>query len=71
MSLAVKRETDSFVTWGETENCCMCGEKTIYWFGNGLLALCPDCARVTKEEELPTREEWFAKERLLHKSIWD
>lgn len=49
------------------ENCCMCRKKTPWWYGKGPLnvALCPDCAKTTRKSEVPTKAEWFKKERAL------
>jgi len=57
------------------EKCCLCRKPTRYWWGTGALnvALCPDCAKITKAIELPTKAEWCTKERairILNRSTW-
>jgi hypothetical protein len=53
------------------ENCCMCRKPTPWWWGTGSrnVALCHDCAKTTKACELPTKEEWCAKERKLNPTL--
>ena len=53
------------------ERCCMCRKPTSWWWGIGAqnVALCPECAKTTKDTELPTKDEWIAKERKLSPAI--
>jgi len=47
------------------ENCCMCCKPTRWWWGTGErnVALCPECAKTTKDSQLPSKAEWIASER--------
>ncbi len=54
------------------ERCCLCRVHTPWWHGHGAenVALCPTCALTHTKSDLPTKDEWFAKERALTKSFY-
>jgi len=47
------------------ENCCKCRTPTPYWTGTGAanVALCPACAGIYEEKDLPTKKEWCDAEK--------
>lgn len=71
MALEVEREPSNWDRWPK-ENCCMCRKPTSYWWGTGKtnVALCPDCASTAEASDLPTKAEWFAKERAANNTYW-
>jgi hypothetical protein len=44
------------------ERCCFCRTRTKYWHPKKDVAVCPDCAKVRKVSEIPTKEEWWTTE---------
>ena len=62
MSVKVRKEPDGL---GPLERCCMCGERTEYWYGTGKLnvALCRACAERTNPRDIPTKAQWFEAQR--------
>jgi len=55
---------------GIREACCFCRQKTIFWSGdNGdfepNVAICPNCASVVEVTDLPSKEEWCKRERII------
>ena len=49
------------------ERCCLCREKTPYWYTPNDVALCQDCAATATHESLPSKQEWCAKEEAIFK----
>jgi len=43
------------------EPCCICRQPTLYWYERNDVALCRRCAAVTKRDDVPTKEQWFAQ----------
>jgi hypothetical protein len=44
---------------GFAENCCFCGKETRYWHPKKDVPLCPNCALIHKEKEVPTKTTWI------------
>lgn len=81
MGIPIKRETDHGPSWSwlyraEQERCCVCRVHTSTWSElhdrtpGEQVAICEPCAEITAPELLPTKSEWFAKERALEKKPW-
>jgi hypothetical protein len=51
------------------ERCCLCRERTPFWFTPKDVALCRPCAKTATADKLPTKEEWIAKERALRSGL--
>lgn len=73
MGLQIVHEGDGGLETGPPyEHCCICDQPTPYWYKKGTrnitmnVALCPNCAKITKANQLPTKKEWCAKEQALH-----
>lgn len=47
------------------ERCCFCRTPTRYWFQPKDVAVCQDCAEHMTVAEVPTKDEWFAKENAI------
>ena len=53
------------------ERCCFCRTKTPFWTllkdrkPGGQVACCPDCAKVWRHKDVPTKEFWCYREHLL------
>jgi hypothetical protein len=62
--MALKITHDGSSDREQKENCCICRAATPYWHRSDV-ALCEECAKVTKLAALPTKAEWCAKERDL------
>ena len=60
--LRVKKEPKELESMG-LEHCCLCRERTHFWYTPKDVALCRPCAKTATETALPTKEEWIAKER--------
>jgi len=45
------------------ERCCFCRQGTPYWSVKQDVACCTGCAETHHEYEVPTKEEWWNKER--------
>jgi hypothetical protein len=56
---------DGEATGVPRERCCVCRNPTNYWYAPKDVALCVNCAKVAKASNLPTKEEWCAKEKAL------
>lgn len=70
MSVKVVHERDvSEEMMRVQELCCLCRTPTRFWYGTGALnvALCQDCAKSASKNDIPTKDEWFAKELSLRK----
>lgn len=72
MSLEVTH--DGTTRFEPAEHCCLCRVLTRYWYTPKDVVVCQQCAKTAKETDLPTKEEWFAKEERLgargHKSTF-
>lgn len=44
------------------ERCCKCRKPTRWWYAPKDVAVCPECAAYTTPEDLPSKDEWCAKE---------
>lgn len=62
--MSLKVTHDGTLAGEVAERCCMCSKPTRYWHRTDV-ALCLDCAKVTKLAQLPTKKEWCAKESAL------
>jgi hypothetical protein len=49
----------------------MCRKPTRWWYGTGArnVALCQECSETTREDALPTKSAWLAKERELNTTL--
>lgn len=69
MSIFVEREKDCI--WAH-ERCCFCRTPTPFWtlLPDGAkvtgesVACCEKCAGRAHREDLPTKEQWFRRERI-------
>jgi hypothetical protein len=50
---------------GPAERCCFCRLPTRFWCEAIDVACCPRCATDHTVADMPTKEEWCAKEREL------
>lgn len=70
--IKVKLEPDD-ISW-PLEKCCFCRNPTKYWTEctnlkpGEQLACCENCARVANYKDLPTKEEWCNRERIVMKA---
>ena len=48
------------------ERCCMCRKPTRYWYNPKDVAVCPECAKHTSPDDLPSKADWIAKEVAIH-----
>lgn len=44
----------------EREHCCFCFRTTVYWHAPKDVAVCPTCAEVHDESEVPSKKDWCA-----------
>ena len=65
--MSLKIVHDDTPDWEVQELCCLCRTPTRWWYGTGPdnVAVCPDCAKTATHKDLPTKEQWFKKERAL------
>lgn len=47
------------------ENCCLCRTPTSHWYTAKDVALCEPCASTATDADIPSKTEWFEKERAL------
>lgn len=47
-------------TLADFEDCFRCGSPTPYWSKTRDIPVCPDCALIVNESDLPTKEQWAA-----------
>ena len=47
------------------ENCFSCRTPTEFWFLPKDAALCPECAAIVSEEDIPSKIDWILKEQIL------
>lgn len=45
------------------EHCCFCRARTRFWYAKKDVAVCQACAKIHPASDVPTKEEWLAKER--------
>jgi len=46
---------------GGGEPCCVCFCLTSNWYRQKDVALCPECAKNTNADDVPTKREWIAE----------
>ncbi len=47
------------------ENCCVCRKSCNTWYKPKDVAMCPDCAKIVKEADIPDKLDWIIKEQFL------
>ena len=58
----------------DVERCCFCRKRTGFWTllsdrtPGEQVACCASCARVAKEEDVPTKKVWIRRERIAEPS---
>lgn len=57
-----------------SEKCCICRHPTLYWYKSpvGLqetVAVCQFCADVADPSDVPSRAEWFRREKVVKESL--
>ena len=71
----IKREAGPLALWDQ-ERCAVCRARTPLWTDipdrtdGAQVALCVACASMTPPSMVPTKNEWFAKERSLERPTW-
>lgn len=50
---------------GILENCAICRRESRTWFLPKDVALCPECAAIVSEEDIPSKIDWILKEQIL------
>lgn len=76
MSVTVTLEPDEGPA---IERCCFCRDKTKHWYFPGgvenapprnanEVACCEKCARVATIKDMPSKDEWMRRERIVYSS---
>lgn len=65
MPLQVTKEPSGTLCSGVMERCCLCRAETRFWFTPKDVALCEDCSKAAEAKDIPSKADWFKKERAL------
>jgi hypothetical protein len=64
--ILIKKEPNTL--WDVKENCCFCRKETSFWTHSSIrssydqVACCKKCSIQFNEKDVPSKEEWCAKE---------
>lgn len=48
------------------EECCACGKQTEFWYTEHDVPLCPSCALVLDETDIPSKILWIERSERKH-----
>ena len=57
MPVAIEKEADE-APFRTREHCCFCFKATSYWHTPKDVAVCPVCAEVHEDTDVPTKKDW-------------
>ena len=66
MAIVVTPEPDP--TPNVMEVCVFCRTPTRYWYTPSDVACCQNCAKEANPEDVPTKEQWCRRERIVEKA---
>ena len=64
--IPVEKEPESLTPYG-SERCCFCRDLTAYWHEKKDVPVCLGCAAVFDPKDVPSKQEWAAKEMKIEK----
>lgn len=56
--IKIEREPADMSNAGPYERCCFCRNPTPFWHTPKDVAVCPHCAAIHEESDVPTKAEW-------------